>query len=184
LKLPILTVKTADKNSFVKFWFAQYVDSNESLYLGNIGEPLTKNRLAELFRWKNGCKLSEAKARSVDRNYVAQIRALKRLNPETPPAEFLNTFGGGMIWRIFLLHIWRPDRYPIFDQHVYRAMRYIQTGKIEKIPASYGAISSIYLKEYLAFYMSFPESSGRRVDKALWSFGKFLKSQFSPMLDV
>ena len=32
---------------------------------------------------------------------------------------------GGAIWRIFWLHIQHPDTFPIYDQHVHRAMAYL-----------------------------------------------------------
>ena len=83
-----------------------------------------------------------------------------------------------MIWKIFTLHILYPDKYPIFDQNVYRAMHYLQTGIIEEIPSKNIDKQAAYIKEYVPFYTELEElgdCKGRKLDKALFSFGQFLK---------
>ena len=49
----------------------------------------------------------------------------------------------------FNLHIMHPDEYPIFDQNVYRAMHYMQTGTIKEIPSKDRDKQSSYINEYL-----------------------------------
>ena len=111
---------------FVQYWSAEYDYATDSdLYTPHIGKQLTPETVRELFLWKNGSKLSVAKQQSVEQNYVGRLQELFDLSMDTPPAEFLKTFGGGAIWRIFWLHCWQPSRYPIYDQHVHRAMTFI-----------------------------------------------------------
>ena len=83
--------------------------------------------------------------------------------------------GKGMIWEIFALHIMHPDAYPIFDQNVYRAMHYMQTGTIKDIPSKDRDKQSSYINENLPFYNALGHYPDRKLDKALFSFGQFLK---------
>lgn len=107
--------------AFVDFWAQQYAYGLEHLYTANIGQRLTPERIGQLFEWKNGSRLSEAKRRSVEKNYIAHIARLEEFALEAGAKDFLNAFAtGGAIWRIFWLHCWRPKRFPIYDQHVRR----------------------------------------------------------------
>jgi len=81
----------------------------------------------------------------------------------------------GMIWKIFTLHIMYPERYPIFDQNVYRAMHYLQTGTIKEIPSKNSDKQTSYITEYLPFYNAHGYYPDRKLDKALFAFGQFLK---------
>jgi hypothetical protein len=81
----------------------------------------------------------------------------------------------GMIWKIFALHIMYPDKYPIFDQNVYRAMHYLQTGTFKEIPSKNTDKQAAYINEYMPFYKEQGDYEGRKLDKALFTFGQFLK---------
>src|SRR5687768_15460694 len=123
------------REEFVAHWSALYdYRVDESLYTPYLGRPLTPEAVRKLFRWKNGTELSGRKHRSVEKNFVARVTELAELPEETDPATFLRRFSaGGAIWRIFWLHCWRPERFPIYDQHVHRAMVHIETGRVEEI---------------------------------------------------
>jgi hypothetical protein len=54
-------------------------------------------------------------------------------------------------------------------------MRYIQTGKIVEIGTKNEQKYEVYVNEYIPFFREFKADSDRQVDKALFSFGKFLK---------
>jgi hypothetical protein len=162
--------------AFVEHWSARYVDPREELYTANIGRALTAERVNSLFIWKNGGPLSAAKRVSVEQHYISRLSQLAALPPSTTAGQFLRIFGGGAIWRIFWLHCWRPDRYPIYDQHVHRSMEYILALRCGEIPEREDVIIASYLERYLPFWGTFPNLSDRLVDKALWTFGKFLKA--------
>jgi hypothetical protein len=171
---PVLVNATPD--TFVDQWSQRYVDAREDLYTSNIGLPLTPDRVNSLFLWKNRGPLSANKQNSVLRNYIERLDELPNLPPHTTAADFLKVFdGGGAIWRIFWLHCWKPERFPIYDRHVHRSMIYMTEQRIEEIPEGEAIIRS-YLNRYLPFWEELPSLPGRAWDKALWTFGRFLRS--------
>jgi hypothetical protein len=168
MRFPHLNQCDGDISEFIEFWAALYDDKNEGKYERNIGK-LTEDPVNELFFWKNGGPLSEIKMKSVREN-LSRVRTLSK---DVAPEQFLqNEVKGGMIWRIFFLHIWDPSKYPIFDQHVYRAMVYLKTGQIIKdLPHSDREKQAKYIEEYLPFYFYrcfLGHHDGRKLDKALW----------------
>lgn len=183
MNLPCLNANNTKLPHFIELWSATYEDKNEAKYERHIG-TLTKEAIEELFVWKNGTPLSGAKKKSVHENYISKLGQLKSLPKDTPAEEVLKVFGGGMIWKIFLLHLWQPEKYPIFDQHVYRAMVYMKTGKLVELKEEESEKQMKYLKEYLPFYKTLGTYPERKLDKALWMFGKFLKSNWRKMLSA
>lgn len=174
--------KRVDREAFVQFWSQRYQYAQEHIYHENIGQPLTVERVLALFEWKNGTPLSALKLQSVKQNFARRIDELKSIPFEEGASDFLKRFpSGGAIWRIFWLHCWRPKKFPIYDQHVYRAMAFIKTGRIEEIPAYDPRKVDSYLEKYLPFYSKFQGIDHREVDKALWSFGKFLNESNFPL---
>lgn len=161
---------------FVRFWAPVYKYAGEDVYVADIGAELTPDRIFRLFRWKNGGNLSEKKKASVQRNFVERRADLARFTGNYSARGFLEHFPtGGAIWRVFWLHCHRPE-FPIYDQHVHRAMVYVQTGRIEEIASNDDAKINCYLDRYVQFHAEFVGlDGGREVDKALWAFGKFLK---------
>lgn len=173
----------ANTTEFVEFWSLRYEYAEEHLYNENIGKELTKQRILDLFRWKNGTRLSDRKQASVLRNFFARRGELAQLRPNQNANDLLGHFAnGGAIWRIFWLHCWQPSRFPIYDQHVHRAMAFIQTGACEEIPAYDPRKIESYIQRYLPFHATFNGIDGRSVDKALWAFGKFLNEANFPVM--
>jgi hypothetical protein len=182
MKLPIYLASEASPEDFIAFWASQYRYAQESLYTDNIGKPLTPDRIWELFEWKNGSRIAAPKRRSIARNYIARLSEVRKLPANTDAHAFLRLFSsGGAIWRIFWLHCWRHEDFPIYDQHVHRAMSFIEFGKTEEIPNSDTSKERSYLERYLPFHRKFACSDLRAVDRALWVFGKFIKSTRFPL---
>lgn len=173
----IKKIEFVNDNEFIEFWAEQYSYPNMSFYTENIGKELTEKRVYELFAWKNGRNLSKKKRDSIALNYLSEsdIPDEKATNEEL--IEYLNR-DGGAIWRIFWLHCNFPEAYPIFDQHVYRAMAYIKSKKEIEIPAYNPKKVDIYVDEYISFYENFEGKEKKVVDEALWSFGKFLANDY------
>ncbi len=175
----------ATLTEFVEFWRRVYGDDDtERLYSDNIRRELTEQRILELFKWKNGGRLAQHKEASVRHNFVEHRRELEQLQPDQDIENLLAHFpNGGVIFRIFWLHCWCPDHFPIYDQHVHRAMTFILTGELREIPPDDAAKIASYKDEYVRFHHSFDgidirsvdPALDRTVDKALWAFGKFLK---------
>lgn len=183
MKLITYTPTYAEPSEFVAFWSQQYHYSLEHLYDDGIKGPLTVGKIHALFEWKNGSRLSALKYRSVEQNYIARLPELKSFPKNTSPHDFLQHFSvGGAIWRIFWLHCWQPSLFPIYDQHVHRAMVFIQTGRLEEIPTKDAEKIDQYLDEYLPFHRQFDGLDSRSVDQALWFYGKFLKGTSFPLL--
>ncbi len=167
----------AQPREFIDFWARHYSNPLEHLYSENIDRPLTAESVHHLFEWKNNGVLSSKKWTSVEEHYVKHIEEVKKLPETTDAAAFLKQFpNGGPIWRIFWLHCWRPCRFPIYDQHVHRAMAYIENRQPNEIPQKDTDKEDQYLKRYLPFHARFDGVNQRQVDKALWSYGKFLKT--------
>ena len=180
MKFSYLCEQSCDISQFVEFWSACYTSENEDQYSQNISRELTSETIYQLFEWKNGGRrLTEKKKKSV----VDKINLLNSLQNNISLNDFFEKLGkGGTIWNIFFLHILLPTQYPIFDQHVYRAMVFIKTRKIEEIPNNDKAKQQKYITEYIPFYRDLGAFPDRKLDKALWAFGKFLKSPFGKMI--
>jgi hypothetical protein len=167
-----------DRGRFVEFWKTLYdlEQKDDEFYKQNVHQPLSEERIMEWFNWKNGMKrMSQKKLRSVQRNFIDRRAELDTIPRDASAKDLLDRFAdGGVIWRIFWIHRWQPERFPILDQHVYRAMRFIQGAVIEEIPNADRRKIETYINDYLPFYVGFGGLDLRSVDKALWAFGKFL----------
>ncbi|MGY1490433.1 hypothetical protein ACW4YW_13565 [Methylobacillus pratensis] len=184
-KLPIYRTILSTNDEFIQFWSNIYFYKNDNLYSDNIGISLNKDRIIDLYTWKNGLPLSEEKLQSVNKNFVNRLSYLSNLSDDNGLSDFFNTYPhGGAIWRIFFLHCWKPNKYPIFDQHVYRAMLYLTQGIISEIPTKDSDKISSYINYYLDFYNSFKHNNCRDLDKALWAFGKFISKYKLPSTSI
>jgi hypothetical protein len=178
----------ATVREFVEFWASRYHDKKERLYTTNICGPHTREGLDELFRWKIVPFYWNRMRPSLDRNFLSKLDVARDLSDDISAREFLDVFSeGGPIHRIFWLHCWHPDRFPIYDQHVHRAMTYLQDGKLEELStiAERKVIAS-YIDQYLPFHAPFakldlpfdPTLDGvrsRKADRALVTFGSSIK---------
>ena len=159
-------------DTFVAHWSAAYAekpDEADERYLENIGKPLTHQSLTELFKWKNGTEISKRKMESITKNYPLSFTGDQKdryLNPKMQ---------GGAIWNIFYLHCLDSDRWPIFDQHTFRAMNYLRHETNLDIPPSNKQKYNVYENEYIPFYNSISTEPHRNKDRALFAFGQFLK---------
>jgi hypothetical protein len=188
----VCTRRTASPREFVEFWERAYRDENEPLYTQNIRGPHTEETLLHLFHWKMGSVYfkTEKMLRSVRENFISQAERARGLPQNISAKEFLEAFpNGGPIYRIFWLHCWYPERFPIYDQHVHRGMVFIREGQLEELDLENRKTIDSYLGQYLPFYEPFATASKdlafdeerdgirtRKADRALWTFGEFLKT--------
>lgn len=167
----------------------------------NLRNDLTEQNVKRLLRWKDPRMLTEEilsvhnkgeKNKRVKR-VLDKLRSLNDFrNGRIDENSFLkivrNIFPNGLIWPVFLFHIARPYEFPIADQNVFRAFS-IQTNN--KIPEDWEGY-----KEYKGFFFDVAKSAGiierqprgnennipeivsalKKVDNALFIFGKFLNS--------
>lgn len=196
---PILkTEDAASFEEFISYWELLYSynpkhEDGNNLYYRNIHKQSFKtNDIWDLFIWKNGMTLSGKKSEIVkdicDR--VKFINELKQSSTQRIKEEIQGFINKSGVWQIFLLHIIKPDYYPIFDQHTYRAYQYINSGVIREV-AELKNINDFYFGTYLPFVheklndiQSQTERISRisKMDRALFAFGKFLKSGYAKLL--
>jgi len=176
-------------SEFVSFWSRFYEEGKypDSIYKINLneGKPLEQANIKSLLEWKNGKPLS-GKKKEIAAKAINNLRVFNefRLLTQVTSTEFerfwrlvCDIVKAKLVWRVFLLHMARPEDYPIVDQHVLRAHHYLTHGEIaepEQMLQSY--------ESYRTFFRKLVEKTGkehRQVDKALMCFGQFLKSQFS-----
>jgi hypothetical protein len=143
--------------------------SEENKYDDNVGKQLTEQTRLELFEWKNGSVIAKKKIESINKNYPLVFNG----NQED---RYLNhKKGGGAIWNIFYIHCLNPSQWPIYDQHTFRAMKYMKTGQITEIGNTNKQKYESYKNAYIPFIRSFGDIDHRKLDKALFAFGQFLK---------
>lgn len=169
-----LTPTKCTHAEFVNYWSPGYQYVLEDLYEQNIGKDKTEERVLSLYRWKNGKNLSQSKLLSIEENYFPYIEAA-RLNTKEEGIQRFNALNGGSIWDIFSLHIDNPEVFPIFDQHTFRAFHYLTQGEIQELPKGREQIRDIYFNKFIPFLAQFEGIDNRKVDKALFTFGRFLK---------
>lgn len=190
MKTPILLNKNVSIVKFIEYWSSTYIYANgENKYLQNIVKTVFDNAsLLLLFEWKNGSVLSGHKRKSFEKNILSKIKIINTLKTRFDFDIFKKEFENvSTIWKIFLLHIIKPDTYPIFDQHVFRAMSYIKFGIITEIPSDSKEKERIYVVDYVVFFNKFRAEmpnicESKKIDEALWSFGKFLKSNYGKVI--
>jgi hypothetical protein len=164
-------IQFQDLPRFMDHWSSKYKYKSDEKYTDNIGSPLTEESLRQLFEWKNGIeKIAGRKLLSIAENYTTSFNG----DPVTRNLDHKQS--GSAIWNIFYLHCLSPREWPIFDQHVFRAMRYMKTGKVEEIPGTSKRKYETYQQEYIPFFKAFGGMEQRKIDMALFAFGKFLKT--------
>jgi hypothetical protein len=147
----------------------------------NAGRPFAPEEVVELFRWKAIDRFFPSQRPHVEKNFVAYREAAHALRADITAREFLVKFpNGGRIWRIAWLHFCYPDRFPIYDMHVHRAMTVMLDGQMDEL-AKYrddDDVVNLYVERYCPFYERFGNEGivGRDVDRALWVFGKLVKA--------
>lgn len=190
--LIILEKKSCKLKEFIEFWSRLYDKGKypDSIYEANLNKngKLQKDNIIPLLEWKNGQPLSKAKKKIAQKiidnlQKFNNFRALKSVSQEDFEQfwEIVSSIvKTGLVWKVYLLHIARPNNYPIVDQHVLRAHHYLTTGKIAEPSQTIQAYFS-----YKNFFFKIAKESckePREVDKALMTLGQYLASQFKPIL--
>lgn len=170
--------KQSSPQTFVDFWSDQFDFRDMVVYQENIGiAPITDDHLRLLFTWKNGMTLSGKKTQALEEKIIGKLSVIQTLAADFDEQLFNEHFGKvGIVWRVFLLHIIDPMRFPIFDQHVYRAYCYLQNLSVVDRKDESKLTTAAY-NDYYRFYHDLVTQCGcssKTVDDALWAFGKFL----------
>lgn len=181
-----------DPKKFVREWSAIYDYKDEYKYTDNINTGLESDiALMKLFEWKNGTsdKISDQKIVRVN-EFISKREELKLLKKNFSLEKFeelIEPNKGSVIWKIFLLHIVQPERYPIYDQHVYRSFRFFKTGELDEISQSDKKKYNTYKNEYVDWFNALKEKydlNPREMDKSFFMYGRMLKLLNSKPVEI
>lgn len=188
-----LGAETCDLVSFVRYWSNLYSYGDDD-YLAHIrvGEELRREDVRGLLRWKAGARHA-ARAREVaDRVDLAALNNFRARSvvDEADIEEFFvrtakPTTRTGIIWPITICHLARPHDVPIYDVNVWHAWGFVdgwlEPRHLGQVPVRFSA----YLIGYRPFFLQLQndldhqdsDSTLRDLDRALFRFGQFIKSQ-------
>ena len=180
LTFPVLTkTQSGSLQEFISFWSKLYAYDNAVLYNKIHHKVLSEKDIKDLFQWKNGMKLSQAKEKSLKIKILKKIKIINslRATTEIDLDYFLKEFKEvSVVWKVFLLHIISPSMYPIYDQHIHRAYRFMNNEASDGIKASMN--ESVKLKFYFEEYYPFVKESKikdlKKMDEAFFAFGQFI----------
>jgi hypothetical protein len=105
---------------FVDFWSAFYDYPKEHLYAERIDKTeFTVDDIHKFYEWKNGTPLSQQKRNSL-KNITNKLNIINELKKDFNLDIFRREFNAiSAIWKIYLLHLIVPQKYPIFDHVVH-----------------------------------------------------------------
>lgn len=174
----------SDPKIFVNDWSKFYPFNSPIDYKRYIGSAIDdKTSFYKLFQWKNGTgeTVRESKLARVD-SFWAKVEVLRKLRRSFSWDSFEKEFqptNGASVWKLFLLHLLRPEEFPIYDQHVYRFYHFYQNGDIKEIPKSGTKVYNHYKNVYKNWFNDIGISynlNPKMMDEAFFAYGKMLKS--------
>ena len=180
LIFPIITNRQSGSlQEFISFWSKLYVYDNAVLYERIHNKTLSEDDLKDLYKWKNGMKLSQAKEKSLNTKIIIKLEIVNNLRAASnfDLEYFLKEFKQvSVVWKVFLLHILKPNRFPIYDQHVHRAYRFINNQSSNDIRASMKESLKLefYFEEYYPFVRQSQMTDLKKMDEAFFAFGQFI----------
>lgn len=176
--------KSNDINTFINFWSQLYSYSNEAIYKKNISQKVfDAESIQQLFIWKNGMRLSDLKQKSLNNKIISKIEVINYLKSKD---EFeLDLFkyefkSLSAVWKIFLLHIIQPKKFPIYDQHIHRTFLFIhkkEFSNLSNTSIKNKQKEAFYFNEYLPFIDENEIKDLKKLDEAFFAFGQFLNTK-------
>ena len=180
LTFPILTkTQSGSLQEFISFLSKLYAYDNAALYDKIHYKVLSEKDIKDLYQWKNGMKLSQAKEKSLNIKILKKLNIINslRATAEFDLDYFLKEFKEvSVVWKVFLLHIISPTMYPIYDQHIHRAYRFMNNEASDGIKASMNESVKLkfYFKEYYPFVKESKIKDLKKMDEAFFAFGQFI----------
>jgi hypothetical protein len=180
LIFPVLTkTQSGSLQEFISFWSKLYAYDNAVLYDKIHHKVLSEKDIKDLYQWKNGMKLSQAKEKSLNTKIIKKIDIINslRATTEIDLDYFLKEFKEvSVVWKVFLLHIISPSMYPIYDQHIHRAYRFMNNEASDGIKASMNEATKLkfYFEEYYPFVKQSKIDDLKKMDEAFFAFGQFI----------
>jgi hypothetical protein len=148
------------------------IDENGTKYTDGFGDKYEFTK-----RWSSHTPVGYSVWKNLD-NPSLLIEIPDKLSSDMPNfiETLTNQHGFGFIWALFVAHICKPQVYPLYDQHVWRAFRNISS-KGTEYPASAPNNWSNFL-DYSKFFQDLRKDCDIpywKLDQALWVFGKSIK---------
>lgn len=180
----ILTPKKSKSlKEFVAFWKQFYDYRNESNYQKHINKKeFSAANVLELYIWKNSMPLSNKKKDSIQQKIIANLNLINQYKKikKIDTNEFRDNFKTvKAVWHIFLLHIIKPNKFPIYDQNIHRAFNYLNNKDWKSInnKISDSAKLDFYFNTYLHFVEKSKFHDLKALDEAFFAFGQFLNTR-------
>tara|TARA_R110001583_G_scaffold92594_2_gene235171 strand:+ start:495 stop:1073 length:579 start_codon:yes stop_codon:yes gene_type:complete len=176
--------KTTNLNEFINYWSQLYSYPNENLYNNTIvKQQYSIADIQNLYVWKNNMRLSAPKQKSLESKIKAKLTIINTL--KTIGDVDLNNFkkefkNVSAVWKIFLLHSIKPNKYPIYDQHIHRAFLYIHNEDFSNISNDTikdKAKETFYFERYVPYIESINIIDLKKLDEAFFAFGQFLNTR-------
>lgn len=167
---------------FIKFWSQFYNNSghlDEKFYYPYINDSSKEDFLDRLWHWKMGVHFHNRNNQRALRVIKKEKEAIRDFRKSNPSFEKLFNFAReifrtGVVYPVFLIHICKPDKYPIFDQHVFRAFIFLTTKEIINKPED--AQDYLRYRDFVFKIHKKHKIGFRNIDKALMVFGQFLNN--------
>ncbi len=176
--------QSKDLNDFVRYWSKLYSYSNEKIYSDTIiKNELEEDDIRELFKWKNGMRLSDLKQKSLEEKIISKLAEINnfKTSNDFDIVAFQKKFNNlSAVWKIFLLHIIKPNLYPIYDQHIHRSFLFIHKEEFSTISndnISNKEKEQFYFDRYLKFIEANKIDNLKKLDEAFFAFGQFLNTK-------
>jgi hypothetical protein len=176
---------TQDFEAFVDLW-SQLYDYNspwEPNYHKHIkvDKPFTHNDILQLFEWENQAGLGRIRATSIKEkiyphlDYINDMKFEDSMNLEEFHSKFETVQA---VSRTFLLHIIKPEIYPLYDQNIHIAYNFIHgiDADVHPFPKRPEDKLKFYFRKLKPFIDSVKgKHSIKKVDEALNSYGQLMK---------
>lgn len=172
--------KELDWPRFIDFW-KQFYDErthpDREFYDPYINDLSKDDSLDKLWQWKMGVHFDNRNSQKALRLMKENKETIRTYRETYPSFQELHDFAkrifqSGVIYSVFLMHICAPERYPIFDQNVFRSFIFLTTGKIGEAPQEIQ--DYLRYREFVFKIHKHYKADFRDIDQALMAFGQFL----------
>ena len=176
---------TNDFKKFIEFWIQLYDhnspwETNYEKHL-KVGKPFTHKDILQLFEWENQAGLGRIRAEAIKDKiyphleYINDMKFEDLINLDEFHSKFETVQA---VSRTFLLHIMKPEVYPLYDQNIHVAYNFIHgiDSDIYPFPKRPEDKIKFYFRKLIPFIESVRGSlSLKKIDEALNSYGQMIK---------
>lgn len=177
--------KTDDFGTFIDHWSQLYDfnnnwESNYQKYI-KVGKPFTHHDLIELFEWESKAGLGKIRTAAIKNkiyphlDYINDMKFEEKIDLTIFHEKFDEV---AAVSRTFLLHIIKPEVYPMYSQNVHVAYNFIHEIEmdINDYPIKSYARLNFYNFKLMPYITSVKgDISMKKIDEALSTFGQLIK---------